>query len=135
MQQQRAAARQSRSADGDRAGVPLQGLTHGQASPTTFSSRRISELTTKLRAKEFSAVELTRAFCDRLERMGPRYNALALSLREQAVRKAKDVDGDMKREPLCAASARHSVRRQGSARGEGASDHLGREAVRRPGVR
>ena len=41
----------------------------------------IGELSAKLRAKEFSAVELTRAFCDRLERQGPRYNALALSLR------------------------------------------------------
>jgi len=57
----------------------------------------ISELTTRLRAKEFSAVELTRAFCDRLERVGPRYNALALSLKEQAIRKAKDVDAELKR--------------------------------------
>jgi aspartyl-tRNA(Asn)/glutamyl-tRNA(Gln) amidotransferase subunit A len=59
-----------------------------------FSS--ISELSAKLRAKEFSCVELTRAFCDRLERIGPRYNALALSLREQAVRQARDVDRDLK---------------------------------------
>lgn len=58
----------------------------------------IAELTAKLRAKEFSAVELTRAFCDRLEKIGPRYNALALSLRESAIRKAKDVDGDLKRQ-------------------------------------
>ena len=57
----------------------------------------IGELTARLRAKEFSAVELTRAFCDRLERIGPRYNALALSLREQAIRKAKDADGELKR--------------------------------------
>src|SRR3984957_2873070 len=57
----------------------------------------ISELTTRLRAKEFSAVELTRAFCDRLERFGPRYNALALSLREQAIRQARDVDDELKR--------------------------------------
>jgi aspartyl-tRNA(Asn)/glutamyl-tRNA(Gln) amidotransferase subunit A len=56
----------------------------------------ISELSAKLRAKEFSCVELTRAFCDRLERVGPRYNALALSLREQAVRAARDVDRDLK---------------------------------------
>jgi len=61
-----------------------------------FSS--ITELGAKLKAKEFSAVELTHAYCDRLERLGPRYNALALSLREQAVRQAKDVDGDLKRE-------------------------------------
>jgi len=59
-----------------------------------FSS--ISELSARLRKKEFSCVELTRAFCDRLERIGPRYNALALSLREQAVRQARDVDRDLK---------------------------------------
>jgi Asp-tRNA(Asn)/Glu-tRNA(Gln) amidotransferase A subunit family amidase len=59
----------------------------------------ISELNAKLRAKEFSCVELTRAFCDRLERIGPRYNALALSLREQAVRAARDVDRDYILEP------------------------------------
>ena len=56
----------------------------------------ISELSSKLRAKAFSCVELTRAFCDRLERVGPRYNALALSLREQAIRQARDVDRDLK---------------------------------------
>src|ERR1700674_5344781 len=56
----------------------------------------ISELGAKLRAKEFSAVELTRAFCDRFEKLGPRYNALALSLREQAIRKARDADDEFK---------------------------------------
>jgi len=58
----------------------------------------IAELNAKLRAKEFSCLELTRAFCDRLERIGPRYNALALSLREQALRQARDVDSDLKRD-------------------------------------
>jgi Asp-tRNA(Asn)/Glu-tRNA(Gln) amidotransferase A subunit family amidase len=58
----------------------------------------IGEVSAKLRAREFSAVELTRAYCDRLERIGPRYNALALSLREQAIRKARDVDDDLKRD-------------------------------------
>jgi aspartyl-tRNA(Asn)/glutamyl-tRNA(Gln) amidotransferase subunit A len=61
-----------------------------------FSS--ITEINAKLRAKEFSAVELTRAFCDRLERVAPRYNALALSLREQAVKQARDVDDDLRRD-------------------------------------
>src|SRR6266403_1548695 len=60
----------------------------------------ISEINAKLRAKEFSAVELTRAFCGRLERLGPRYNALALSLQEQAIQKARDVDGEIKRDRL-----------------------------------
>ncbi len=50
----------------------------------------ITEIVATLRAKQVSAVELTRAFCDRLEKIGPRYNALALSLREPAIRRAKD---------------------------------------------
>lgn len=58
----------------------------------------LGELNRGLKAREFSAVDLARAFSDRLERLGPRYNALALSLREQAVRSAKEVDADLKRE-------------------------------------
>jgi aspartyl-tRNA(Asn)/glutamyl-tRNA(Gln) amidotransferase subunit A len=57
-----------------------------------------AEINRRLRAKEFSATELTRAFCDRLERLGPRYNALALSLRIPAMRQARDVDDDIGRE-------------------------------------
>ena len=66
--------------------------------PATSSSAPSASSSARLRAKEFSCVELTRAFCDRLERLGPRYNALALSLREQAIRQAQDVDGELKRE-------------------------------------
>ena len=51
----------------------------------------IGEIGAKLRSKEFSCLELVRAFCDRLERLGPRYNALALSLREAAITKARSV--------------------------------------------
>ncbi len=58
----------------------------------------ITEINQKLKAKEFSAVELAKAFSDRLESIGPHYNALALSLRKEAHREAKDVDDDMKRE-------------------------------------
>src|SRR5580692_1258472 len=58
----------------------------------------ITEINQKLKAKEFSAVELAKAFCARLEQLGPRYNALALSLRDKAVKAAKEVDGDIKRE-------------------------------------
>lgn len=60
----------------------------------------ISELNQRLRDREFSVVELTRAFAERLERLGPRYNALALSIRPEALRAAKEVDGDMKRDRL-----------------------------------
>ena len=60
----------------------------------------ISELNQRLRDREFSVVELTRAFAERLERLGPRYNALALSIRPEALRAAKEVDADIKRERL-----------------------------------
>src|ERR1035441_1628089 len=49
--------------------------------PDDFFFASITEINQKLKAKEFSAVELTKAFCGRLEQLGPRYNALALSLR------------------------------------------------------
>ncbi|MBV6430234.1 MAG: Glutamyl-tRNA(Gln) amidotransferase subunit A [Bryobacteraceae bacterium] len=60
----------------------------------------IAEIQAGIRSKQFSCAELTRAFCDRLERLGPRYNALALSLRDSAVRKARDIDGDFRRERI-----------------------------------
>src|SRR5690349_4217295 len=59
-----------------------------------------AEIGAKLRTREFSCTELTRAFCDRMEGLGPRYNALALSLRERAIRKAKADDEDFKRERI-----------------------------------
>jgi aspartyl-tRNA(Asn)/glutamyl-tRNA(Gln) amidotransferase subunit A len=60
----------------------------------------IPELNTRLKAKEFSAEELTRAFSDRLQKLGPRYNALALPLPLEALRKASEVDQELKRERL-----------------------------------
>src|SRR5579871_3964330 len=65
--------------------------------PPDVYFRSISELGAGLRSKEYSCLDLTRAFCDRLERFSPRYNALALLLREQAIRQAKDVDDELKR--------------------------------------
>jgi aspartyl-tRNA(Asn)/glutamyl-tRNA(Gln) amidotransferase subunit A len=58
----------------------------------------IAELGARMRKKEFSSVELVRAFCDRLEKLGPRYNALALSLREDALKLAWEADGDIHRD-------------------------------------
>src|SRR6266849_880816 len=60
----------------------------------------ITEWNAKLKSKEVSAVELARAFSARLEKLGPRYNALTLPLSERAIKKAKDVDGDIKRDRL-----------------------------------
>jgi aspartyl-tRNA(Asn)/glutamyl-tRNA(Gln) amidotransferase subunit A len=58
----------------------------------------IAELNGRLRKREFSTVELVRAFAERLEQLGPRYNALALPLTEVAIKRAKQVDDELKRE-------------------------------------
>jgi aspartyl-tRNA(Asn)/glutamyl-tRNA(Gln) amidotransferase subunit A len=58
----------------------------------------LNEINAKLRAKEFSCRELTRAALDRLERRGREYNAVALILRNEALRKAGEVDDEIGRE-------------------------------------
>jgi aspartyl-tRNA(Asn)/glutamyl-tRNA(Gln) amidotransferase subunit A len=58
----------------------------------------VAELNAGWRRGDYSCVELTRAFVDRLEKGGAVYNALAASLREQALKRAKEVDGERKRE-------------------------------------
>ncbi|MCS7316574.1 MAG: amidase [Bryobacterales bacterium] len=57
----------------------------------------IGELNARLLRREFSAVELARAFLDRLEALGPRYNALALSMRETALEQARRADDEIRR--------------------------------------
>lgn len=57
-----------------------------------------AELNAGWRKGEYSCEELTKTFVDRLERLGASHNALALSLRSDALKKAKDVDGERKRE-------------------------------------
>jgi aspartyl-tRNA(Asn)/glutamyl-tRNA(Gln) amidotransferase subunit A len=58
----------------------------------------IPDLNARLKKREFSSVELVKAFGSRLETLGPRYNALALPLTKLALMRAKDVDGELKRE-------------------------------------
>jgi aspartyl-tRNA(Asn)/glutamyl-tRNA(Gln) amidotransferase subunit A len=65
--------------------------------PSDFAYLSVSQLTELLRSRQISSVDLTRAFLERLERLGPRYNALALSFGREAVAQAKEVDGDLKR--------------------------------------
>jgi len=56
----------------------------------------VIELNKRLTAKEFKAEDLARAFAERLAQLGPRYNALALPLVQEARRKGKAVDHDLK---------------------------------------
>jgi aspartyl-tRNA(Asn)/glutamyl-tRNA(Gln) amidotransferase subunit A len=65
-----------------------------------FFFRGIADLHQGLVKGDYSARELTEAYCDRLERLGPRFNALALSLREDAMRQAKDLEGDFKKQRI-----------------------------------
>ena len=58
----------------------------------------IPELNARLKDKEFKAEDLARAVADRLAQLGPRYNALALPLNQEAIRAAKAVDKDLKGE-------------------------------------
>jgi aspartyl-tRNA(Asn)/glutamyl-tRNA(Gln) amidotransferase subunit A len=58
----------------------------------------IADLNARLRKREFSTRELVKAFAERLEKLGPRYNALALPLTKVAEKRAKEVDDELKRE-------------------------------------
>jgi aspartyl-tRNA(Asn)/glutamyl-tRNA(Gln) amidotransferase subunit A len=57
----------------------------------------IAELNARLQKREFSVAELVKAFAERLARLGPRYNALALPLTDIAVKRAKQIDDEFKR--------------------------------------
>ena len=69
---------QIRIAHVHRTRIPVQSLMAAEFTDDVFFST-IAELNTRLKAKEFTAVELVRAFAQRLEQLGPRYNALALA--------------------------------------------------------
>ena len=67
------------------------------ALPNDIFFATITELNAGLVKKEFSAEELTRAFLGRLQQIGQRFNALALLLEQEAIRKSKQVDKDLER--------------------------------------
>jgi len=57
----------------------------------------VSELNARLKAREFTCVQLTRAFLDRLEKVGRRLNAVASPLADRALRRARETDAEIKR--------------------------------------
>src|SRR5262252_5994147 len=58
----------------------------------------IPDLSSRLKGREFSCEDLTKAFSERLQQIGPRLNALALPLPQEALRQARAVDRELKRE-------------------------------------
>jgi aspartyl-tRNA(Asn)/glutamyl-tRNA(Gln) amidotransferase subunit A len=62
--------------------------------------KSITELNRMLVNREVSAKELAEAYLDRLETVGPRYNALATLTRKAAIDAAKNTDDELKRKRL-----------------------------------
>ena len=63
---------------------------------TEYAFRTIGELGAMLRARQVSAGELTRYFLDRLETLGPRYNAVVTVLRDRALKEAGLRDAELR---------------------------------------
>ncbi len=74
-------------------GNPKNKLDHARVPFAT-----ITELNAALQAREISSHDLARIFGKRLDKIGPQYNALALSLTKKSHGAAKDADYDLKRE-------------------------------------
>jgi aspartyl-tRNA(Asn)/glutamyl-tRNA(Gln) amidotransferase subunit A len=55
----------------------------------------VRELAALVRAREVSPVELAEHFLDRLERLGPRYNAVVTVMREHALIQARRAEGEI----------------------------------------
>jgi aspartyl-tRNA(Asn)/glutamyl-tRNA(Gln) amidotransferase subunit A len=55
----------------------------------------VRELASRLRAKKLSPVELTTGCLDRLEQLGPKYNAVVTVMRESALAEAKQAEKDI----------------------------------------
>ena len=55
----------------------------------------VRELAEAVRARRISPVELAETFLDRLERLGPRYNAVVTLTRERALVQARRAEGEI----------------------------------------
>jgi aspartyl-tRNA(Asn)/glutamyl-tRNA(Gln) amidotransferase subunit A len=64
--------------------------------PESLTVCTITELGTKLRACEFTSVQLTEFFLDRLERIGPQLNAVVTVTRDRALREAAQADAEFR---------------------------------------
>jgi aspartyl-tRNA(Asn)/glutamyl-tRNA(Gln) amidotransferase subunit A len=62
---------------------------------TLFSS--VGELAAQLRARRISPVELTRAYLERLEKLGPRLGAVATVMRDSALAEAREAEREIRR--------------------------------------
>lgn len=64
--------------------------------PQSIAFASVREIGKHLRAKEFSSVELTEFFLERLKSFGPKLNAVVTVTEELAIRQAKQADRELK---------------------------------------
>ena len=64
-------------------------------SDVDIAFKPIAELAAMLRAKQISSLELTQLYMARLQRLGPKLNALVTPMPERALREAKAADKDL----------------------------------------
>lgn len=69
--------------------------------PESMAFASVAELSRRLRSREFTSVELTQFFLERLERVGRRLNAVVTVTRERALAEAQQADAE-----LCAGRTR-----------------------------
>ena len=77
--------------------------------------RPLRELADAVCERRVSPVALAEMFLDRLERLGPRYNAVVTLTRERALTEARRAEGEIAAGRWRRPAPRHSVRRQGPA--------------------
>ena len=63
--------------------------------PDSSPFATVAELGRRLWSREFTSVELTRFFLDRLERLGPKLNAVVTVTRERALAEAQQADAEL----------------------------------------
>ncbi len=85
--------------------------------------------------KTLSPVDLTKAYLDRSEKLGPKLNAYARLTPEIALAEADSRRKRNQARTLSRAAARHSLRRKGFALRERRAYHLGRKAIRKASFR
>src|ERR1700694_584546 len=66
-------------------------------SDADIAFKTVSELGDMLRAKQISSVELTQLYLGRLQRLGPKLNALVTPMPDRALREARAADDDLAR--------------------------------------
>lgn len=63
--------------------------------PDSLAFATVAELGQRLQAREFTSLELTQYFLDRLERLGPKLNAVVTVTRERALAEAQHADNEI----------------------------------------